>query len=322
MKLKRINAATALCSAVILAGSVIFASADEPTANYPEGPVTMIIAWGAGGGTDVVGRAIQQRLGEELGTNIVIRNLQGASGTIGTAEAAEASPDGHTIIVSPAGPMVTQPHLRELPYGIDSFAGLGRLTIAPSLMMVRSDSPFQTVEDVIAAAKENPGGINFASTGPGTLPHISIMALDREASIKSRHVPFGGSADAVRALLGGTVDVFTDQAQIAAQYELRPIAALGPDRMPEYPDVPTLQESGYDIDLSNWVGVFVPAGTSNEIRDVLVDKLSIVMDDPSVIDRFQQLNVTPGWLSGSEFDNFVKAQFDLFSELLSAETSD
>mgnify|MGYP000073379193 CR=1 FL=1 len=147
-------------------------------AGFPDKPVKIVVAWGAGGATDTVTRALQDAFARELGTDIVVKNVSGAAGTIGTAEVASSRPDGYTVLITPAGPLTTQPHLRKIPYDLDSFDPIGRIMMSPMLMMTAPNSKLKSVEDIVAAAKANPGSIRFASTGAGTLPHISIIALD------------------------------------------------------------------------------------------------------------------------------------------------
>ena len=162
--------------------------------------------------------------------------------------------------------MTTQPHLRELPYDLDSFEAIGRINITPMVMMVTQESEYQTLEAILEKSKAEPSSVTFASTGAGTLPHISILALNEAAGIETRHLPFQGSANVMQALLGGTVDVFSDQAQLVPQYELHPVAVWADERLPEFPDTPTLKESGYDFALANWLGVFVPTGTPDDVK--------------------------------------------------------
>lgn len=292
--------------AALACGAVALSATAGAQAAYPDKPVTIIIAWSAGGATDSVGRAMQAAFATQLGGDVIIKNIPGAAGTIGTAEAAAGAPDGYTILLTPAGPVSTQPHLRKIPYSLDSFDPVGRVTISPMLMMVTKDSNFKSVQDMVDAAKASPGKVKFASTGAGTLPHISILALDDAAGIKSKHVPFKGSANAVKALLGGVVDVFSDQAQLSPKYDLRPLAAWSAERLGEYPNVPTMTELGYNIVLGNWVGMFVPKGTPDDVSGKIADALSATLKDATVVENFSKLKLEAAPMTRAEFGKFSK----------------
>lgn len=283
---------------------------------YPNKPITVVVAWDAGGASDVVVRALQPALARELGTDLVIRNVPGAAGTIGTAEAARAKPDGYTILIGPAGPIAIQPLMRKLPYTADSFEDVARISMAPTLMMVPSSSSFKSVADVVRAAQEKPGEIRFGSVGAGSLPHLAVLAFEKSAGIKVKHVPFQGSANAMKGLLGGFVEVFNDQSQLAPKYELVGLAAWSPERLKDFPNVPTLKELGYDLDLSNWIGVFAPKGTPQPIVDKLSAATKAALEDKSTLQTLDRLQVTPAWQSPADFAAFVTGNVNLSRDLL------
>ncbi|MEY3981263.1 MAG: hypothetical protein RLZZ281_132, partial [Pseudomonadota bacterium] len=267
---------------------------------YPTKPVTIVMAWGAGGATDVLARAIQPAWSKNLGAEIVIKNVAGAAGTIGTAEAAAAKPDGYTIIVTPAGPMTTQPHMRKLPYSVDSFAPIGRISINPQMMMVLKDSPYKSAKELFDAIKKQPGKMMAASTGAGTLPHVGIIAMN-QSGLDIKHVPFKSSVDAMKALLGNTVQVFSDQSQLVPTFDVRPIATWTAQRLPDYKDVPTMKELGYDYDIYNWVGAYAPKGTPPAVLDKLITSLEKTIKDPAVVDALQKLMVQVSYMGPKEF---------------------
>lgn len=271
---------------------------------YPDKPVTMIVAWGAGGATDVVARAIQPYWSKKLGAEIVIKNVAGAAGTIGTTEAATAKPDGYTIMVTPAGPMTTQPHLRKLRYSIDSFAPIGRISISPQVMMVPKTAPYQTAEALFDAIKKEPGKLVAASTGAGTLPHIGIIAMN-QSGLDVKHLPFTSSVDAMRGLLGGTAQVFSDQVQLVPSFDVTPLATWTGERLPEYPNVPTMKELGFDYEISNWGGAFAPKGTPAPVLEKLASSLKEAMEDPELLAALDKLKVQRGYMDSEEFGTFA-----------------
>lgn len=285
-------------------------------AAFPEKPITVIVAWGAGGATDLVTRAVQPAFARALGTDVIIKNVTGASGTIGTALAARAKPDGYTVLFTPTGPITSQPHLRKIPYDVDSFAPVGRVAVTPVMMSSAPGSKIKTLDDVVAAAKANPGKLKFGSAGAGTLPHIAILALDQSRNIKTKHIPYKGSAKAIKAMLGGEVDLMSEQAQIIPKYELQPIASWSPKRLPEFPDTPTMMELGVNYTLVNWNGVLVPKDTPAEIIAILSKALKTALADPGVIAVMSNLKVPIAPMGPKEFGDFVKQDYQQNRDLL------
>lgn len=308
-----------IVTASLLASAVALTfQTQQARAEYPEKPVEVIVAWGAGGATDLVTRAVQPAFAKSLGADIVIKNIAGAAGTIGTAQAARAKPDGYTVLFTPTGPLTTQPHLRKIPYDIDSFEPVGRIAITQVVMMAPKSSKYKTLQDVIDAAKASPGQLKFGSSGVGTLPHIAILALDKAAGIESKHIPYKGSSNAVKALLGGEVDLFSEQAQVIPKYDLNPIVSWSPERLPEYPNTPTMIESGVDFSMANWSGVFVPKGTPKAVIDKLAAALQESLKDPGVIEAMDKLKVIIDPMGIEAFGKFARGDYDRNRDLLSA----
>lgn len=309
--LHRMLPAAALAASTFMAPVV--ANAQE---GYPSDTVTLLVAWGAGGATDVVTRAIQPALAENLGANVIIKNIPGAAGTIGTAEAANADADGHEVFFTPAGPLTVQPHLRKLPYDLSSFRPVGRISLAPMLMMAAPDSRFSSASEVVDAARADANQVTFGTVGAGSLPHLAVLALEGAADIKVKQIPFKGSSDGMKGLLGGTVDVFMDQSQLAPQYDLKPLAALSSERLSEFPDVPTLKELGYDIDMSNWLGAFVPAGTPDQVVTRLNAALNDALANDEVLAQLANLQIVAAPTTAEELGDFATANSELSRSLL------
>lgn len=308
-----IGMAACLCLGIAMAVSAPLAAAK---ADYPDKHVTVIVAWGAGGGTDLLTRAIQPILSKNLGADIVVKNLPGAAGTIGTARAARAKPDGYTVLIGPAGPVTTQPHLRDIPYDLDSFDPVGRVAINVMVTMSTKESKYKTLNDIIEDAKANPNTIRCASSGAGTLPHIAILALNKAAGIQLKHLPYKGSSNAVKALLGGEADVFSDQAQIIPRYDLHAIASWSAERLPDYPNVPTMKELGYDFQIANWNGMFVPRGTPEAVIDTLTTALEKTLADKAVLDEMAKLKVDISYLDPQAFKTFAEGDYVRNRQLL------
>jgi tripartite-type tricarboxylate transporter receptor subunit TctC len=287
-------------------------------AAYPERPVTIIVAWTAGGATDLLTRGLQDTFQKALGGQTVVKNIPGAAGTLGTAEAARAAPDGYTILISPIGPITLQPHRMKLDYSYDSFAPICKLVDSPVVLMGAPKSKYKTVADIVAAAKAAPGKIPYGSTGPGTTPHVAMLAFGKAAGVDIKHVPYKGSADVVQGLLTNTVDLFTDQPNLVPQYNLTPIAIYAKERIPTYKDVPTMKEAGYDIEFSIWNTMFAPKGTPEPILAKLEAACRTTMNDASVKEALAKQRQPIQFLDRKGTAEFVASEFKRNGELIRA----
>lgn len=231
---------------------------------YPDRPVTLVVPFGAGGGTDSFGRGLALEMSRLMGQQVVVQNIGGASGTIGTTKVATAPKDGYTIGLIPIGPLTLQPHLLKLPYSSDSFDYVCMVYSNPQAVIVRSDSPFKTTNDLIAWAKQNPGKLVYGSSGVGTIPHLAVVALAKAANIDINHVPHKGDADNMISLLGGHVSMFVSHTAVLATHagKIRSLGLMAEKRLAEYPDLPTLAEQGAPaLNFDVWGGLVVPKGT-------------------------------------------------------------
>lgn len=298
--------------------AVAFACSLGGTAHaaYPDKPVTIIIAWPAGGATDLMARGIQDTFQTALGGQTVIKNVVGAAGTIGAAEAANAAPDGYTLLISPIGPLVIQPHRMKLTYGIESFAPVCKLVDSPVVLMSPPNSRFKTVADVVKVAKEQPGKLAYASTGPGTIPHVSMIGFGRAAGINIKHVPYKGSADVVQSLLSGTIELFTDQPNLVPQYNLTPIAVYSDKRIATYPDTPTMKEAGLDLQFSIWSAMMAPKGTPEVVLAKLEDACKRTMADAKVVDILAKQRQPIEFLDRKGTAEFTAKEYAKARELL------
>ncbi len=286
-------------------------------AAYPERPVTVIVAWTAGGATDLLTRGVQDAFQKALGGQVVVKNVPGAAGTLGTAEAARSAPDGYTILISPIGPITLQPHRMKLTYSYDSFDPICKMVDSPVVMMTGPESKYKSIADVVKAAKEAPGKLPYGSTGPGTTPHIAKIAFAKAAGIDIKHVPYKGSADVVQGLLTNTVELFTDQPNLVPQYNLRPLAIYAANRIPTYPAVPTMKEAGYDIQFSIWNTMFAPKGTPEPILAKLESACRTALADPGVVDNLGKQRQPIDFLDRKATDAFISAEFKKNGTLIS-----
>lgn len=303
-----------IIAAGVAAIGVLAASA--ASAAYPEKPITIVVAWPAGGATDLVTRGIQETLAKAVGGQIVVKNVPGAAGTIGAAEVAAATPDGYTLLVTPIGPMVIQPQRMKLTYDPSSFETVCKLVDSPVVLMSPPNSRFKTVADVVAQAKADDGKLAYASTGPGTIPHMSMIAMAKAANVKLKHVPFKGSADVVQAMLSGTVELFTDQPNLVPQYNLTAIAVMAEKRIPTYPNIPTAKEGGLDLRFSIWNAMFAPKGTPADVLAKLEGACKATLADKTVVEMLDKQKQPIDFLDRAGLKAFVDKEYATAKALL------
>lgn len=229
-------------------------------------PVQMLVPFGPGGTTDLMARALQPELQKALGAPVVVVNRAGAGGAIALAELARAKPDGLTIAMTAIGPQVLQPSIKKLTYAPLEFDFICGIYDVPIMMMVRADSPFTSVADVIAYARKNPGQLAYGSSGQGTTLHITMAALLARSGVTGLHVPYKSSGDMVAGLLGGHVQIFMETPAVATQYQLRPLAVFADARLEAFPNVPSAGELGIAVRGSVWGGLVAPKGLPEDRR--------------------------------------------------------
>jgi len=284
-----------LLTATLAAPAILGGLGARAQAAWPNKPVKLILPYAPGGATDIIGRPWADRLSQAFGHPFVVDNRGGASGAIGTEAVAKSPPDGYTFLLTPSAPMTVLPHMRKVGYApakdIVPVARVGDLvcgfTIVPSLGI-------NTIAELVAHAKKNPGKLAFGSAGPGTSTHMRIEALKAAAGIDILHVPYRGSADALNDLLAGNVQMMNEINVIphVKAGKLRLLAVNYPTRHPDFPTVPTLAEAGFPgIDVPVWYAIWAPAGTPQPIIDALNRKIVELAPAPDMVARMQNINV-------------------------------
>lgn len=273
-----------LLMAAVLASSPLVVNAQS---DYPNKPIRLIVAFPAGGSTDIVGRIVAQKLSERLGQAIVVENRGGAGGTIGTDAAAKAAPDGYTLTLGTTSTMAVAPGAySKLGYdSVKSFSPISLVAVTPYLLVVNPDIPAKSLAELVTLAKSQPGKLNFASAGNGSTTQLAMEMLNDVTGMKMTHVPYKGNAEADLAILSNQVQVLFGSMpallQHAKQNKLRALAVGTAKRSPALPDVPTVAELGYPgFEAALWLGVLAPAGTPKPIIDRLNKELVAIAATP------------------------------------------
>jgi tripartite-type tricarboxylate transporter receptor subunit TctC len=275
--------------------------------NFPAKPIKLIVPFPAGGPNDIIARVIGQRMSELSGQPVLIDNRGGQGGVLGTDAVAKSQPDGYTIAISSAGALAISPSMERVAY--DTLSDLTPVTLVatvPEMLVVATNVPAKDIGELIALAKAQPGKLNFASSGPGSLPHLAGELFKLTAKIDIVHVPYRGAAPAVNDLLGQQVQMtFLDLPVLLPQVKagaLRPIAVGSAERAPTAPDVPTTAEAGFPaLRIENWYGMVAPKGTPKEIVAALHALATKAMADPAVKEKLAAQGAT---LVGDEPEHF------------------
>jgi tripartite-type tricarboxylate transporter receptor subunit TctC len=270
--------------AAVLVSSPLVANAQS---DYPNKPIRLIVAFPAGGSTDIVGRIVAQKLSERLGQAIVVENRGGAGGTIGTDAAAKAAPDGYTLTLGTTSTMAVAPGAySKLGYdSVKSFSPISLVAVTPYLLVVNPDLPAKSLAELVTLAKSQPGKLNFASAGNGSTTQLAMEMLNDVTGMKMTHIPYKGNAEADLAILSNQVQVLFGSMpallQHAKQNKLRALAVGTAKRSPALPEVPTVAELGYPgFEAALWLGVLAPAGTPKPIIDRLNKELVAIAATP------------------------------------------
>jgi len=303
---------------IAVAGFILIAGfpARAPAQEWPQRPIRIVVAFGAGGGADIISRILGQSLQERLGKPVVIENRPGAGGTIGNEAVARADKDGYTLGMMTAGQIIAATLKKGLRYDtLTDFDPVSLVATASLMIVARPDFPSNTVKDLVAAAKAEPGKIVFASSGFGATQHLSAELFMQTAGVRMVHVPFRNSPEAISAVLGKQVDVLFDTVSAligqVQSGELKALAVTGKDRFPVVPNVPTAIESGVvaGYDVTTWYGVFAPRGTPPLVIAKLNKTLNESLADPAVRQRLDSAGVVVQGSTPEAFGKFMAAEF-------------
>ena len=291
---------------------------------YPTKTVTMVVPTAAGGTTDLSARMVAQALAPVLGQSVVVDNKGGGNGNIAASIVKRAEADGYTLLMQYSGYHVISPHLTKVAQWAQSdFQPIANVISAPQIIVVRADLPVKTLPELIAYAKANPGKLNYASSGNGSLQHVTGAMLEQQGGIKMVHVPYKGTGPALQDLLGGQVDLTFGTAPPFMPHiqsgKLRVLAVTGKQRLPSLSQVPTTAEAGYPkVNATSWFALFAPAATPKPVVDKLAADVRAVVQSAAFQQKAQEQGATAEYLSPQQLGEQVRADLGNWAQVVKA----
>lgn len=284
-------------------------------AEFPEQPIEVIIPYGAGGNSDTSGRILINAMREVMGADFVPLNVTGAGGTVGTAQLAASDADGYTLGYNPVATVTVQPHLRPVPYDNTSFEPVCMIADNPTAITVAPDSPYQTMGEMIAAARAGEGLVAVGGA-PGSMPHITQAMVANAYDVEFIYLPAGGGGRAAASIMAGEATFAADTSAMERVHGLRTLAVASSERVSDLPDVPTFTEMGVDVVSTIWFGLFAPAGTPAEVLDTLSQACEEAVQTDSFIEGMANANYIVRFMDHEEFGAFFQDEYVRNRELL------
>ena len=318
----------AACS-VLLASVIalpVSAMAADAAASFPgDRPITLVVPLAAGSTADILARSIQPGLSQQLGQTVVVENKPGASGGIAAQAVARAKPDGYTLLLQYSGFQVITPHVTPTSGWdpIKDFAPVANVLSAPQVVVVRPDLPIKSLKDLVAYAKANPGKLNYASSGNGSLQQVATELLNQMAGTQITHIPYKGTGPALNDLLGGAVDMTITTpppllGQIAAG-KLRALAVTGNTRLASLPDVPTAAEAGYpDLIVSSWFAMYAPKDTPAPVVDKIAGEIQKIMQTDAFRQKAAEQGAEAEFMGPKALGDYTQAELDRWGKVVKA----
>ena len=322
---QRTSSATMLskCLSVAILGASLLCGATAHAQDYPTKPIRMIVVFGPGSTPDVVARLVADKASQALKQPIVIENVAGAGGNVGTDRIAKAAPDGYTVGMSITGPLVNNTVLyKKLPY--DPFKDLAPITLAahqPNILAVTPSLNVSTTQELFALLKKNPGKYNYASIGAGSLSQLSVELIKQNTGTYIVHIPYATSPAAVTSVLAGDTHI-TSLAPLAIVPQMRAgklkaLAISTPQRSPQLPDIPTYKEAGIlDVEATAWMGIVAPAATPKPIIERLNREFAAALRDPGVVEKMRAQFMEPVGNSPAEFAAFMQEELKRWTPVI------
>jgi tripartite-type tricarboxylate transporter receptor subunit TctC len=306
----------------LFAGLLTASFAFAAWAQFPAKPVTTVVGFEPGGGTDTTARIVAPVLGELLGQQVVVENRAGAGGNIAVDYVAKQAPDGYTLVLANVGALAVNPHILKTPYDpLKDLLPVSMAAVFANVLVVQPSLPVKSVADYVKLAREKPGEITYASSGIGGAGHLAGELLKAMAKVDIVHVPYKGGGPAMQGFLGGQVSSFfatpiSSISQIRSG-KARAVATTGAKRAALMPDVPTVAESGYaGYEALNWYGYLAPARTPKEIVDRLHRDIAKALANPRVVDAMNKTGVEPLSMTPEEFGRYIQREYDTWGRVV------
>ena len=310
-----------LITATLMTAAVAF-SLGSAHAEYPDRPVTIVACFPAGGGTDLAVRMMHVELGKALGQPVIIENRGGAGGSVGTGAVARATPDGYTLLSCSSAFVVNPSLYANVSYDpIKDFIPIMVIGASPNVFVVPAQSKIQTMKELIAEAKANPGKMNWTSPGVGTTPQLAGELLKLKLGLEMTHIPYAGAGPANNAVLAGLVDFYVANygslTGLLSSGKVRPVAVTSKKRWPDLPDVPTLDELGVkDAESDTFQGVLAPAGTPQPVIDRLAKEMSTILADPEMQAKYVKLGLPVVAEGPAAFKARIEREVPMYKEVI------
>lgn len=290
---------------------------------YPNKPITFIVGYPPGGASDVIARLIAGHMQTALKQPVIIKNQPGVNGNIATEEVAKAPADGYTLLLGTIANAINASLLKNIRHDVNKdFTPVVQFMSSPSVLVVSSKVPVQSVSELVALAKQKPGDLGYASTGSGSSPHLAGELFKLRTGTDLLHVPYKGAAQALTDVIAGHVQTGFKTAVSALPSmqdgSIRPLAVADKQRLPDLPDVPTMAEAGYpDFEVLSWNGIFVPAGTPPEVVQRLNVTVNEILKDPEISKRIRGMAGRPGGGTPAQFQALLKSETEKWGEVIS-----
>jgi tripartite-type tricarboxylate transporter receptor subunit TctC len=281
---------------------------------YPARPIRLLVGFPPGTATDLVARQIAEGVKKNTGWVIYVDNKVGQSGSIAARELVRSTPDGYTLLVTANGPLITNPNLySNVEYDtLKDFTPVGQIATLPYVLVVNPSKPYNSVQDIIAAAAKAPGKLNYSSSGIGTTSHLIGSMFSKRTGAMVTHIPYKGSAESMTGLLGGSIDVTFDTSvattPLVQSGQLRALAVTSKQRLPSLSSVPTLAEAGTPVDMSAWLAVMAPRGMADDLVQQLGRELQKLVASPDQKERLAQVGATTEWMPSADFTKFLQTE--------------
>lgn len=319
MTFRRIRQCVCLGLMAVVAGGVATAGAAD---KYPARPLELIVPFGAGGAVDLTARAMSSVAVQHLGQPFVVTMKPGGSGVIGAAQVARAKPDGYTLMLGGTTPVSVAPQLESAGYTLDSFVAVAHLNQLPSVVAVKADKPWKTLQELLSYIRADPTKVVYGTSSISGVTNLGNHMLLRSAGITAplTTVPYKGVGEHVLSVLRGETDYMVQLTPGMMSHvqsrQIRILAVLSDKRFPLLPDVPTAKELGYDVVSVNWIGVLAPKGTPADIVAELSRIFGKMLEDPAYVTMAAKMEIPPLYMAAPEFQRFLDAEYKKYGELI------